>query len=206
MATAHVRGGGEMGRCWHMAATGPRKAQSVLDLEACMDGLIRAGYSREGRVALEASSAGALTAAALLNRRPAAFGAALLHVPFVDLLSTMSNPGLPLTQHEHGEWGDPCVDAAVLGSMLALCPYQNIAGGAAYPPVLVTAVGNDQRVPAWGPAKYVARLRARGGSRAPVLLAYEAAGGHFGSEELSVAHAARDYAFLLHAMEGSWKR
>ena len=205
MAIAHVRGGGELGRQWHRAATGLSKVQSVLDLEACMDHLIAAGYTRAGRVALEASSAGALTAAALLNRRQDAFGAALLHVPFVDFLSTMSDPELPLTQHEHGEWGNPCSDAAVLDSMLALCPYHNIVA-AAYPPVMVNVVGNDQRVPAWGPAKYVARLRARSSGAAPVLLAYEEAGGHFGSEELSVAHAGRDYAFLLHAMEGGWKR
>lgn len=204
VAIAHVRGGGELGRGWYRAAVGANKQQSVRDLEACLDHLIAQGYSSEGRVALEASSAGALTAAALLNARLASFGAALLRVPFVDLLSAMTRPELPLTVHERDEWGDPLADADVLHAMLALCPYQNVAA-AAYPPVLVTCVGNDQRVPAWGPAKFTARLRARGAGSAPVFLAHEERGGHFGSDADSVRDAARDYAFLLHAMSGGWK-
>ncbi len=203
VAIAHVRGGGELGRAWHKAATGAKKVRSVLDLEACMDHLIAEGYTRAGKIALVGSSAGALTAAALLNRRPRSFGAALLRAPFLDLLSTMTDGDLPLTQHEHDEWGNPCADGAVLDAMLALCPYHNLAT-VAYPPVLLTCAGNDARVPAWGPAKYVARLRARSAGIAPVFLAYEEGGGHFGQEELGVQHAARECAFLLHAMDGRW--
>ena len=205
VAIAHVRGGGELGRGWYRAAVGPNKARSGRDLEACLDHLIALGYSSEGRTALEASSAGALTAAALLNARPASFGAALLRVPFVDLLSAMTRPELPLTVHECDEWGDPLADDKVLDAMLALCPYQNVRA-AAYPPMLITCVGNDQRVPAWGPAKFAARLRARGTGCAPVFLAYQERGGHFGSDADSVRDAARDCAFLLHAMSGAWRK
>ncbi len=58
-------------------------------------------------MALEAHSAGGLTAGALLNRRAADLGAALLEAPFVDVLSAMSDASLPLTVHEYEEWGDP---------------------------------------------------------------------------------------------------
>lgn len=58
-------------------------------------------------VALEAHSAGGLAAGALLNRRPNALGAALLEAPFVDVLSAMCQPDLPLTRHEYEEFGDP---------------------------------------------------------------------------------------------------
>lgn len=65
------------------------------------------GYTRPGLVALEAHSAGGLTAGALLNRRTADLGAVLLEAPFVDVLSAMCQPALPLTVHEYDEWGDP---------------------------------------------------------------------------------------------------
>ena len=71
-----------------------------------------AGYTAPGLVAVEAHSAGGLAAGALLNRRAGALGAALLEAPFVDALSAMSQPGLPLTVHEYEEWGDPSAGAA----------------------------------------------------------------------------------------------
>lgn len=66
-----------------------------------------AGWTAPGLVALEAHSAGGLTAGALLNRRAADVGAALLEAPFVDVLTAMSDASLPLTVHEYEEWGDP---------------------------------------------------------------------------------------------------
>jgi oligopeptidase B len=76
---------------------------------------------------------------------------------------------------------------------------------AEYPPVLVTCAWDDQRIPVCGPAKYVARLRASQLGKAPVFLACRESGGHFGGEADAVAEAARNYAFLLHAMEGGWR-
>jgi oligopeptidase B len=31
----------------------------------------------------------------------------ILRVPFVDVLSSMTDPTLPLTVHEYDEWGNP---------------------------------------------------------------------------------------------------
>lgn len=202
VALAHVRGGGELGRRWHRSATGCSKHRSVDDLEACMDFLISQGYSSKGRVALEGTSAGGLPAAALLNRRAGCIGAAVLRVPFVDVLTTMLDPSLPLTVHEYDEFGDPSTDKQAFESLRKLCPYANIRP-AAYPPVLVTCAWNDQRVPVWGPAKYVARLRENQLGSAKVFLACSAGGGHFGDEADAVREAARNYAFLLHALNGA---
>ncbi|CAL8468479.1 g8019 [Coccomyxa elongata] len=165
VALAHVRGGGELGRQWHQAATGTGKHRSVDDLEACMDFLIRRGYSRKGRVALEGASAGGLLAAALLNRRPGCIGAAVLRVPFVDVLTTMLDPTLPLTVHEYDEFGNPSEDVEAFESLQKLCPYANLRP-AEYPPVLVTCALNDQRVPAWGPAKKLSISASTGSSAA----------------------------------------
>ncbi len=204
MALAHVRGGGELGRQWHKSATGSAKSKSVDDLEACMDFLIRRRYTSKGLVALEAASAGGLPAAALINRRPDCIGAAVLRVPFVDVLTAMQDPSLPLTVHEYDEFGNPAADKETLQSLRALCPYQNIRPNT-FPPVLVTCALNDQRVPAWGPAKYVARLRANQLGSAEIFLEHSAKGGHFGDDANAVQDAARNYAFLLHAMDGGWR-
>ena len=62
--------------------------------------------------------------------------------------------------------------------MFGLCPYQNIKP-AAYPPVLVTCSATDARVPAWGPAKWVAKLRQHQQGEAPIMLLSNSQGGHF---------------------------
>ncbi|EFN57461.1 hypothetical protein CHLNCDRAFT_51004 [Chlorella variabilis] len=207
LALAHVRGGGELGRRWHAAGRGGAKATSVDDLEACLDHLVSAGYTAPGMVALEAHSAGGLAAGALLNRRPNALGAALLEAPFVDVLSAMCQPDLPLTRHEYEEFGDPG-DPHQFNQIRALCPYQTVRQ-AAYPPVLLTCSQQDMRVPYWGPLKFAARLQAaaregqagrvQGG---PILLLPDGQAGHFVHERDLFQTKAQQYAFLVTAIEG----
>ena len=198
VATAHIRGGGELGHKWHCSATGRQKAVSVTDLEACMDCLVRQGYTAHGMVALEGHSAGALPMAALMNRRPASIAAAVLHAPLVDFLSAMVDEACPLRLHEAGEFGDPCADAGVLDAMLELCPYLNMKTGR-LPAVLLRTGLDDVRVPSWGPAKYVAKLRDCQQGSAPALL-FARPGGHFAEEHDRFGVASEDYAFLLHVM------
>lgn len=198
VAIAHIRGGGELGRAWHRSATGAQKVLSVTDLEACMDWLVQQGYTQHGSIALEAHSAGALPAAALVNRHLRTIAALMLHAPLVDLLGTMTDPGCHLRAHEAGEFGDPCADAETLDAMLLLCPYSNLRSGQ-LPAVLIRTGLDDVRVPAWGPAKYAARLRACQQGPAPILLIARP-GGHFANEHDGFADASDDFAFLLHAM------
>ena len=125
LVLAHVRGGGEMGRTWHTAGAGMNKPTSVDDLETCLEHLFTHGLSRPGHVAVHGTSAGGVVVGALLNRRSNDLGAAVLHVPFVDVLNTMRDPGLPLTVHEYDEWGDPRQPAALcaLQVKLTLWPF-----------------------------------------------------------------------------------
>ncbi|KAL4425735.1 hypothetical protein ABPG75_009751 [Micractinium tetrahymenae] len=215
LALAHVRGGGELGRRWHAAGRGAAKASSIADLEACLDHLFAAGYTRPSLVALEAHSAGGLTAGALLNRRPADLGAALLEAPFVDVLSAMCQPELPLTVHEYEEWGNP-QEAQQQEQIRRVCPYQNVRPAAAYPPTLLTCSLSDLRVPFWGPLKHAARLRGsiaaaaaaagqrRGQDRpgGPILLLPDEQTGHFVHERERFTAKAQQYAFLEAAVEG----
>eukprot|EP00928_Gymnodinium_smaydae_P002657 TRINITY_DN10953_c0_g1_i2.p1 TRINITY_DN10953_c0_g1~~TRINITY_DN10953_c0_g1_i2.p1 ORF type:complete len:848 (+),score=224.50 TRINITY_DN10953_c0_g1_i2:164-2707(+) len=161
IAWAHVRGGGERGRLWHLSGRQLDKAKSVLDLADAVTFLLARGVATPGALCLKAASAGGLTAAALLNSPAAArnVAAAVLEVPFVDALSGMLDPSLPLTVHEYAEWGDPHEEAHA-SNLRSLSPFENV-GSHRYPPVYLSCALEDARVPAWMPLKYAARLRAR---------------------------------------------
>jgi protease II len=169
IALVHARGGGELGRQWHAAGRGPRnKPNSALDIESAVEYLIHKSYTMPGIVALEATSAGAVAAGGVLNHRPELFGGVVLESPFVDVLSTMIDPELPLTVHEYEEFGDPSTELGMQG-LQRMCPYHNIIKqndgdrkirSHLYPPVLITCSSTDARVPIWGPLKYAAKLRA----------------------------------------------
>ena len=191
VALCHARGGGERGSAWHTGGSRAHKGNSMKDLETCINGLVSAGLTAAGRVAVRGVSAGGLTAAALANERPELFGAVLLEVPFVDVRTAMLDPSLPLTVHERPEWGDPISSRDAFATISSYCPYTNIRDQA-YPPVLLTTSTIDERVQCWQPAKFAARLRERAGGRregaaegdsgkaADVLLLTDP-GGHFGS-------------------------
>ncbi|KAH7623513.1 putative Prolyl endopeptidase-like [Nannochloris sp. 'desiccata'] len=129
IALVHARGGGELGRQWHAAGRGPgHKPNSALDVEAAVEYLINNGYTVPGSIALEATSAGAVAAGGVVNSRPELFGAVVLESPFVDVLSTMIDPELPLTVHEYEEFGDPSTEQGMQG-LKKVCPYYNIQSG-----------------------------------------------------------------------------
>ena len=112
---------------------------------------------RPTRLVIEGGSAGGLLIGAVLNMRPELFHAALLRVPFVDVINTMLDETLPLTVGEFEEWGNPKVREHYK-YMQTYCPYTNL-GPRAYPDVLVRTALNDSQVMYWEPAKWVARLR-----------------------------------------------
>ena len=144
-------------------------------------------------------SAGGLLIGATLNLRPDLFGAAVAKVPFVDVLSTMSDATLPLTIGEYEEWGNP-EQAEHYICIRAYSPYDNVRA-ADYPQLLVTAGLNDPRVSYWEPAKWVAKLRALN-PNANVLLKTNLGAGHFGASGRYERYreTAFDYAFLVKAL------
>lgn len=156
----------------------------------------------------------------------------MLRVPFVDLLSHVTDNGLPLTQHEHEEWGNPaesgvmehvsvlseavqlqllllCRQAGMASVCLlqlsSLCPYQQLSEQN-FPPILVTCSTNDARVPFWGPLKWASKVRQMQKGCAPVLLLNHEDGGHFGHDTDALHTAAAEQAFLLTALSHSGKQ
>lgn len=196
VAHAHVRGGGDLGPAWHDAGRLAEKENSFTDFAACARHLIDQGIAARGSIAAWGASAGGLLVAVALNRHPERFAAAVLEVPFVDALNTLLDPALPLTEHDFDEFGDPS-DPREHRWIRAYSPYDNIQPQA-YPPVLVTAAMNDQRVGYWEALKWTARLRAMKTDDNPVLLRIDNAG-HLGESGRygAVKETAIVYTFLL---------
>jgi len=177
-AIAHVRGGGEMGRAWYTGGKLLHKRNTFTDFIACAEHLERSGWTSASRLVARGGSAGGLLMGAVANLAPRDFGGIVAQVPFVDALSTILDPSLPLTVTEWEEWGDPLHDPAVYAYMKSYTPYENVTGQV-YPPVFALGGLNDTRVTYHEPAKWIARLRAvaKGG---PFLLKIEMAAGHGG--------------------------
>ncbi len=157
-AIAHPRGGGEMGRRWYLNGRLLDKRNTFTDTISCAAHLEARGLVGRRRIALYGGSAGGLLVGACLNMSPESFGAAVAAVPFVDVVSTMSDPSLPLTVTEWEEWGDPRTEPWA-SYMLSYSPYDNV-DQRDYPPIYVTAGLNDPRVGYHEPAKWVAKMRA----------------------------------------------
>ncbi len=178
-AVAHVRGGGEKGRRWYEEGRLAAKPNTFTDFIACAEALVAGGYTSPGRLAARGGSAGGMLMGAVANLRPDLFRAVVAEVPFVDCLTTMLDPSLPLTVTEWEEWGDPLHDPDVYRAMLAYAPYDNV-GPHDYPALLVTAGLHDPRVGFWEPAKWVAKLRATATGDPMVLLETKLGAGHGG--------------------------
>jgi len=157
-AVAHIRGGGEMGKAWHDDGRMMHKKNTFTDFIACAEYLLAQGYGSKDRLVIEGRSAGGLLMGAVLNMRPDLFHAALVGVPFVDVMNTMLDESLPLTVTEFEEWGNP-KEKPAFDYMLTYSPYDNIEAKA-YPNMLVRTSFNDSQVMYWEPAKYVAKMRA----------------------------------------------
>ncbi|QIK73410.1 S9 family peptidase [Propioniciclava coleopterorum] len=180
-AIAHVRGGGELGRPWYEGGKGEHKANTFSDFVAAGRLLVEQGYVAPDRLLAEGGSAGGLLIGAALNLAPDLFRAAHAVVPFVDPLTTILNPELPLTVMEWEEWGNPVADPAIYAAMKAYSPYENVAP-VPYPAILVTTSLNDTRVEVTEPAKWTARLQttATNPPERPILLKTEMVAGHGG--------------------------
>jgi len=201
-AVAHVRGGSELGRPWYDDGRMAHKHHTFEDFAAAADHLVEQHYIDPDRLAGQGGSAGGLLIGAAANDDRGRFRALHAQVPFVDVLTTMLDPDLPLTAGEWEEWGDPITDADAYRWIKAYAPYDNVAERR-YPALLVTTNIHDTRVYVTEPAKWVARLRDRATSdpeRNPILFRTWLTAGHMGQSGRYDAwrEAAWELAMLLH--------
>lgn len=197
IAFAHIRGGGEMGRAWYEDGKLGKKRNTFTDFIACAEHLIQSGFTERAKLAALGASAGGLLMGAITNLRPDLFQAVIAKVPFVDVMSTMLDPSIPLTTLEYDEWGNPN-DPDQYAYMRSYSPYDNL-NATAYPHLLVTTGLNDPRVAYWEPAKWVARLRTLKTDANALFLHTNLGAGHGGSSGRfgRLRDTALDYAFVL---------
>jgi oligopeptidase B len=169
------------------------KRNTFTDFIAAAEHLIARRYTSKDRLAITGGSAGGLLIGAALNSRPDLCRAAVLMVPFVDVINSMSDPSLPLTIQEYLEWGNPGV-AKEYEYLKTYCPYTNLKA-TRYPAMLVMTSLHDSQVMYWEPAKYVAKLRTLKTDPNVLLLRTRMAGGHGGAS--GRYDALRDQAFVF---------
>ncbi|GGC97338.1 oligopeptidase B [Tersicoccus solisilvae] len=198
---AHVRGGGELGRAWYEDGKKLAKRHSFTDFVDVTDYLVESGWADPARIVATGGSAGGLLMGAVANLAPRTYRAIVAVVPFVDALTTILDPELPLSALEWEEWGNPITDPEVYAYMRGYSPYENVAP-VAYPRIAAITSLNDTRVFYVEPAKWVARLREVGTGTEPIVLKTEMDGGHGGASGRyeKWKDTAFQYAFMLDAL------
>lgn len=196
-AIAHIRGGYDMGREWYEQGKMEYKRNTFTDFVACGEHLIREGYVAKDKLAIQGGSAGGLLVGACMTMRPDLFKAVIAKVPFMDVVTTMDDPSIPLTTQEYTQWGNPA-DKELFEYMLSYSPYDNLRA-TDYPNLLITTGLNDPRVAFWEPAKFTAKLRELKTDDNLVVFYVNYSSGHAGASGRFdyIKEIALDYAFLF---------
>ena len=196
-AIAHIRGGSELGEKWRQEGRMFKKMNTFNDFVDSAKWLIANKYTSSDRLVIQGGSAGGLLMGAVVNQSPETFKAAIVQVPFVDVMNTMLDETLPLTTGEWIEWGNPNEKKA-WDYMIQYSPYENIKAQN-YPNMLVEISLNDSQVPYWEGAKFVARLREFKKNDSVILLKTNMGAGHGGSSGRydRLKEIAFEYAYAL---------
>jgi oligopeptidase B len=196
-AIAHIRGGSEMGRQWYENGKLLHKMNTFTDFNDCAEYLIEENYTSPDRLFARGGSAGGLLMGAVVNLQPDLYKGVVAQVPFVDVVTTMLDPTIPLTTFEWDEWGDPR-EKVYYDYMLSYSPYDQVQEQD-YPNMLVTTGLWDSQVQYWEPAKWVAKLRDMKTDDNLLVLKTNMTAGHGGAsgrfERLKIV--ALQYAFML---------
>jgi oligopeptidase B len=200
-AVANVRGGSEMGQYWYDDGKMLKKKNTFYDFIDVTEFLIKEKYTSPKKVYAWGVSAGGLLVGTVANMRPDLYNGLYAQVPFVDALTTMLDPSLPLTIGEYDEWGNP-EDKTYYDYIKSYSPYDNITSKD-YPHIFVTAGLHDSQVQYWEPAKWVAKLRTMKTDNNLLLLQTDMNAGHGGASGRveSLRQLSLGFSFLL-SLEG----
>ena len=197
-AIAHIRGSQAKGYQWYLDGKMEKKTNTFNDYIDAGRALIDQGMTSAGKIIGHGGSAGGLLVGAAVNQDPDMFGGVIAAVPFVDVLSTMSDDTLPLTPPEWPEWGNPLEDARAYDLIESYSPYDQVSRQT-YPAMLITGGLTDPRVTYWEPAKWAAKLRDNQSGDQPILLKINMDAGHQGQSGRydSLKEVALEYAFAI---------
>jgi len=172
---ANIRGGGEFGPAWHLAALRENRHRAYEDFVAVARDLVARGVSTADRIGCHGRSNGGLLVGNMLTLYPDDFGAIVCGVPLLDMRRyTRLSAGASWI----AEYGDPDVPAD-WEFIRTFSPYHLVDPDAAYPPSLIYAATSDDRVGPVQARKMAAKLLAE--TDAEVHYLEPADGGHAGS-------------------------
>ena len=195
---AHVRGGEYLGRPWYENGRMLSKKNTFTDFVSCSEFLIEKGYTSASHLYAMGGSAGGLLMGAIMNMAPELYNGIVAAVPFVDVVTTMSDDSIPLTTGEYDEWGNPN-EKEYYDYIKSYSPYDNVRE-VSYPNTLITTGLHDSQVQYWEPAKWTAKLRDKHQGDNLILLHTNMEAGHGGASGRfeALKEIAMEYAFLLH--------
>jgi oligopeptidase B len=198
VAIAHIRGGQMLGRDWYEDGKMHQKVNTFYDFIDVTKGLVAKNYADKSRVFAMGGSAGGLLMGAIVNMAPELYKGVSAHVPFVDVVTTMSDASIPLTTGEYTEWGNPA-NKDEFETMLAYSPYDQVEAKA-YPHMLVTTGLHDSQVQYFEPMKWVAKLREMKTDDNLLLFKTDMEAGHGGASGRfkRFESTALEYAFVMH--------
>ena len=197
----NIRGGGEMGKYWYEDGRMLNKLNTFNDFNDGVKEVLNKGIGDSDNVFARGGSAGGLLMGGIINMEPGLYKGILSGVPFVDVLTTMSDASIPLTTFEYDEWGNPAIEEEYF-YIKQYSPYDNI-GKMNYPAVLVTSSLYDSQVQYFEPAKYIAKLREYNQSNNPILMKMNLIGGHGGMSGRinQFKEISEEYNFILNLVD-----
>lgn len=204
-AIINIRGGGEMGKHWYEEGRLLNKLNTFNDFNDVVKSVLNQNIGNSKKVFARGGSAGGLLMGAIINFEPTLYRGILSGVPFVDVLTTMSDPTIPLTTFEYGEWGNPA-NLDEYNYIKQYSPYDNI-NDYNYPSVFVTSSLYDSQVQYFEPAKYIAKLRDHNQSANNIIMKMNLIGGHGGlSGRLNQFNEiSMEYSFILNLADEDTK-
>jgi oligopeptidase B len=198
-AIAHIRGGSIKGDKWHDSGRYFNKMNTFNDFIDVAKHYIHTGVTTPEKLAIKGESAGGLLMGTVLNMAPELFKLAIMQVPFVDVLNTMTLYYDPLAKYEKKEWGDGLVKKEY-DLIKSYDPYTNISKQN-YPTIWVETGFEDTAVYYFQPMKWVAKMREVNNPKnsKPVLFSTTFKGGHSGNSgvEGKEKKYAKSFSFLL---------
>jgi prolyl oligopeptidase len=172
---ANLRGGGEFGESWHKAGMFEKKQNVFDDFIGAAEWLVQNKYTKPSKLGIMGGSNGGLLMGAMMTQRPDLFGAIVCGAPLLDMLRFQK---LSVGAWWVSEYGS-ADDAKQFPYLLKYSPYHNVKK-TAYPAILFSTGDADTRVDPSHARKMTALVQASNTGTNPVILRYEAKGGHSG--------------------------
>ena len=196
-ALAHIRGSSTLGRQWYEDGKLLNKKNTFTDFIDVTKALIQQKYAAEDKIMAAGGSAGGLLIGAVANMAPELYLGLSAHVPWVDVVTTMSDASIPLTTNEYTEWGNPA-DKEYYDYMLSYSPYDQVKAQK-YPNMFITTGLHDSQVQYFEPSKWVAKLREMKTDNNVLLYDVNMDAGHGGSSGRFRRYEilAKEYAFYF---------